>query len=126
MSPSFHEGDELVQEVFLSDRVDLPEHRLTAARRRRRNMDRAAVRLEHAERALNRTFEIEGLEMRGRGGAWYPVTSVSFSGDTMRLRSEHVAVPTEVRYGWGDFKPGNLANRYGLPLVPFWLKIENQ
>lgn len=86
----------------------------------------ACIRLEHAERALNRTSGVEGLEMRGRGGAWYPVTSISFNGDTMRLRSEHVAVPAEVRYGWGDFKPGNLANRYGLPLVPFWLKIERQ
>ena len=84
------------------------------------------VRLAHADRALNRTSEIEGLEVRGANGAWYPVTNISFGGDVMRIRSEFVSRPAEVRYGWGDFKPGNLAGRFGLPMVPFWLKIDNK
>ena len=32
--------------------------------------------------------------------------------------------PTEIRYGWGDFKPGNLKSVEGLPFAPFNLKIQ--
>ncbi len=35
-----------------------------------------------------------------------------------------VSEPCQVRYGWGDFNPGNLANTAGLPVAPFWVKLE--
>ena len=41
----------------------------------------------------------------------------------LRVRSEFVHDPCEVRYGWGDFKPGNLKNAEGLPVAPFWVKL---
>ena len=32
--------------------------------------------------------------------------------------------PRAVRYGWADFKPGNIHGVEGLPLVPFYLTLE--
>ena len=84
------------------------------------------VRLADAEKSLNRTSGIETLEVRAADGPWVPVSNVRFSGDVMRISCPEVPEPAEVRYGWGDFRPGNLAGRYGLPLVPFWMKLEKQ
>ena len=71
-------------------------------------------------------LEIEGLEVAGSEGIFYPVTYAYFEWETrvLRVRSEFVHDPCEVRYGWGDFNPGNLKNAEGLPVSPFWLKME--
>lgn len=83
-----------------------------------------AVTLENAREGLDRTEEIEGLEICGKDGVWKPVTSVRFMRGSMVVSSPEVAEPCEVRYGWGDYKPGNIHNVYGLPLFPFWLKLQ--
>ena len=84
------------------------------------------VYLSHSENGLNRWMEIEGLEVAGSEGIFYPVTYAYFvwGENALLVRSEFVPDPCQVRYGWGDFKPGNLKNCEGMPVSPFWLKVE--
>lgn len=83
------------------------------------------VALTDCQGGFDRTEEIEGLEICGSDGVWKPVTSIRVMGQNILVGSSEVADPREVRYGWGDFKPGNLHNVFGLPVFPFWLKLEN-
>ncbi len=85
-----------------------------------------AVELTNCPNGLSRWMEIEGLEVAGSEGIFYPVTYAYFEWGQkgLRVRSEFVHDPCEVRYGWGDFKPGNLKNCEGLPVAPFYLKVE--
>lgn len=85
-----------------------------------------SVELSNCWNGLNRWMEIEGLEVAGSEGVFYPVTYAYFEWETRTLtvRSEFVFDPCEVRYGWGDFNPGNLKNCEGLPVSPFWIKAQ--
>lgn len=85
-----------------------------------------AVLLTNCEDGLNRWMEIEGLEVAGYDGIFYPVTYAFFEWHpkVLRVRSEFVHDPCEVRYGWGDFNPGNLKNCQGMPVSPFWVKLK--
>ena len=85
-----------------------------------------AIELTNCENGLNRWQEIQGLEVCGSEGVFYPVTYAYFEWEpkVLRIRSEFVHDPCEVRYGWGDFKPGNLKNVEGLPVAPFRIKVE--
>lgn len=85
------------------------------------------VELTNMNNGINRWMEIEGLEVAGSEGVFYPVTCAQFDAESkiLRIRSEFVPDPCEVRYGWGDFKPGNLKNVEGLPVTPFRIKSEN-
>ena len=67
---------------------------------------------------LDRIEKIRGLEVRCGGGDWIPVERIRTEGDR-RLVIRCEEVPAGVRYGWGDFKPGNLHGGDGLPVVPF-------
>lgn len=64
--------------------------------------------------------------MAGSEGIFYPVSFAYYEWQPRMLvvRSEFVHDPQEVRYGWGDYKPGNLASCEGLPVAPFRLKAE--
>ena len=85
-----------------------------------------AVELTNCPNGTNRWMEIKGLEVAGSEGVFYPVTYAYFEWDlkVLRIRSEFVHDPCEVRYGWGDFKPGNLKNAEGLPVAPFRITVE--
>lgn len=87
-----------------------------------------AVELTNTQNGLNRWMEIEGLEVAGSEGVFYPVTYAYFEWEpkVLRIRSEFVWDPCEVRYGWGDFKPGNLKNVEGLPVAPFRIIVEKK
>ena len=84
------------------------------------------VELTNCWNGMNRWMEVKGLEVAGSEGIFYPVTFAYFEYDqkVLRIRSEFVHDPCRVRYGWGDFKPGNLKNSEGLPVAPFNLKLE--
>ena len=86
------------------------------------------VRLSNSWGGLDRWQEIEGLEVCGSEQIWKPVRYAYYEWDSeggyLRIRSEDVFDPSEVRYGWADFKPGNLHNHMGLPVAPFWVKLE--
>jgi len=85
-----------------------------------------AVELTNTPNGLSRWMEIEGLEVAGSEGIFYPVSYAYFEWEpkVLRVRSEFVPDPCEVRYGWGDFNPGNLKSTEGLPVAPFWVKLE--
>ena len=93
---------------------------------RRGTGNEIAVELTNCPNGLNRWLEIEALEVAGSDGVFYPVTCAGFEhgSQTLRIRSEFVHEPCEVRYGWGDFKPGNLKSAEGLPVSPFCIKAE--
>lgn len=82
------------------------------------------VRLTNCPNGIDRVNEIEGLEVCGADGVWYPVTKIRFNGDTMSIAIDEVQEPKSVRYGWADFRPGNIHSVEGLPLVPFCLELE--
>ena len=74
---------------------------------------------------IDRTQEIEGLEACGPDGVWHKVDRVMyFRGSMIIPTNDELKEVTEVRYGWADFMPGNIHSIEGLPLVPFWLKLE--
>lgn len=84
-----------------------------------------AVRLTNIPNGVDRMEMISALEVRGADGKWVPATSVSseWPNDFIVVKCPSVKAPVEVRYGWGDFKPGNLHNSDGLPVSPFWVKL---
>lgn len=82
------------------------------------------VRLENCQNGIDRVHGIEGLEVCGSDGVWHAVTDVTFNRSTMTIISDEVADPRAVRYGWADFKPGNIHGMTGLPLVPFCLSLD--
>ena len=84
------------------------------------------VELTNCRNGLDRWRGVEGLEVAGSDGIFYPTTDayLEWDGKTLRLNSVFVQDPCYVRYGWGDFKPGNMKNAEGLPVAPFNLKIE--
>lgn len=90
------------------------------------NRNEIAVELTYTHNGLNRWMEIEGLEMAGSDGVFYPVKYAYFEWEPkiLRIRSEFVCDPCEVRYGWGDYNPGNLKNVEGMPVAPFRIKVE--
>ncbi len=88
------------------------------------NMNAVSVELTNCANGINRTAEIKGLEVSGGDGIFYPVEKASFWNGSLMIRCSDVMFPAEVRYGWGDFNPGNLKNVEGLPVSPFWLKVE--
>ncbi len=83
------------------------------------------VELDNAPNGLNRWDEITGLEVAGPDGVFHPVTYAEYRDHkkALRVRCERVSNPVEVRYGWGDFNPGNLKSVEGLPVAPFWVKL---
>ena len=91
-----------------------------------KDSNEVGVVLSHCDNGLSRWMEIEGLEVAGSEGVFYPVTYAYFEWESrvLRIRSEFVYDPCEVRYGWGDFKPGNLKNAEGLPVAPFHIKLK--
>ncbi len=84
------------------------------------------VEMSNVPNGLNRWDEIVGLEVAGDDGAFYPVAFASYEWDKngLRIKCDRVSRPTQVRYGWGDFNPANLKSVEGLPVAPFWVKLE--
>lgn len=89
------------------------------------NGSEICVRLTNCPNGLDRWQEIEGLEVCGSEHIFKPVTFAYFEwAGYLRIRCEGVWDPCEVRYGWGDFRPGNLHNAEGLPVAPFDIKLK--
>lgn len=83
------------------------------------------VEIVNCPHGIDRTEEIEGLEACGPDGVWHKVSRVMyFRGSMIIPTNDELNEVSEVRYGWADFCPGNIHSVEGLPLVPFWLKVE--
>lgn len=85
------------------------------------------VKLANCSNGIDRNHGIDSLEIAGEDGEFHPVSDVYMLSPDCELQvmSPDVAYPVAVRYGWGDFCPGNLHNVDGLPVVPFNL-VMNQ
>lgn len=78
------------------------------------------VKLKNAGMGLDRWTGIEGLEICGADGIFHKVSDAMYDWDGLfKISHPDVPHPVEVRYCWGDFKPGNLHSTTGLPLAPF-------
>ena len=56
--------------------------------------------------------------MAGEDRKWY-WADATIDGESVVVRSDKVAKPVAVRYGWAHNPPVNLYNKAGLPAVPF-------
>ena len=82
---------------------------------------RIRVRFQYAEGGLT-TRDGQSpshVEVAGEDGVFHPATA-SIEGSDLLVRSEAVAVPKLVRYGWNEKAMPNLASKQGrLPVAPF-------
>lgn len=82
------------------------------------------VEFSNCSKGVNRTRGIEGLEICCEDGSIIPVDRIKFSGKgIMKIPCEGIDGIKYVRYGWGDFKPGNLKSAWGLPVIPFEIAL---
>lgn len=87
------------------------------------NPGEIVVKFENAQNGFDRVCEIQALEVCGPDGVYVPVTEVAAANNAITIKAAGIDNPCGVRYGWGDFKPGNLHNIAGLPVAPFNLKL---
>ena len=83
--------------------------------------NKAIVRFDHVGGGLVcRGSELSGFQISGKDHKFVPARA-EIRGDTVVLTADGIDQPTAVRYGWVNFaKPElNLANKAGLPAVPF-------
>ena len=73
---------------------------------------------DNAPEGFNRMSDMEGFEMAGEDKVFYPAEAEA-CGNQIKVTCENVKNPVAVRYGFRDYKPGNVANLRGLPLYPF-------
>ena len=83
------------------------------------------VKFTSCPNGIDREHGVIGLEIAGEDGVFYPVEDVYMRWQNweLQVKSPEVPHPVTARYGWGDFRPGNLHNAEGLPFVPFCLTI---
>ncbi|WP_291557641.1 sialate O-acetylesterase [Bacteroides sp.] len=73
---------------------------------------------DNAPEGFNRMSDMEGFEMAGEDKVFYPAEAEA-CGNQIKVTCENVKNPVAVRYGFRDYKPGNVANLRSLPLYPF-------
>lgn len=78
----------------------------------------AFLSFDHAGGGFNRMTDIQGFEIAGEDKVFYPAKA-ELDGVHIKVSSDQVPTPAAVRYGFRDFKPGNVANIRELPLYPF-------
>ena len=80
---------------------------------------KVVVSLDHAEYGFNRLTGIEGFELCGSDGVFHPADVAVDAQMRLVVSSKEVPEPTAVRYCFRNFQIGNLANSWGLPVIPF-------
>jgi len=83
------------------------------------------IEFRNCEKGVNRYVGITALELCYINGDIVPVSQIDFKhGGKMIIKCNKPEEVKCVRYGWGDFVPGNLKSVEGLPFFPFELPIE--
>ena len=79
------------------------------------------IAVESKSDGICRNYDIEGFEVAGADRVFHPADSVTLDWRTNEfiVSSKEVPEPVAARYGWGDFKPGNVQGAKYLTLVPF-------
>lgn len=79
------------------------------------------VAIDAPSYGICRNYQIEGFEVAGADKVFHPADSVWLNWQTNEfvVSSKDVPEPVAVRYGWGDFMPGNVHSGNYLPLLPF-------
>lgn len=80
---------------------------------------KVVVSLDNAEYGFNRLTGIEGFELCGSDGVFCPADVAVDAQMRLVVSSKEVPEPTAVRYCFRNFQIGNLANSWGLPVIPF-------
>ena len=80
---------------------------------------KAVVSLDNAEYGFNRLVGIEGFELCGSNGVFHPADVTVDAQMRLVVSSKEVSEPAAVRYCFRNFQIGNLANSWGLPVIPF-------
>jgi hypothetical protein len=68
--------------------------------------------------ALSKGAKLNGFAIAGENHA-FVWAEAHIDGDAVLVSSPQITTPVAVRYAWGDDPVCNLANRAGLPAVPF-------
>lgn len=80
------------------------------------------VNFFYAEKLHSTTKTIEGFELAGIDGVFYPAKAVICEEQsTIKLTSAKVKKPTQVRYAWKNTAQPSLRNEYNMPATCFWL-----
>ncbi len=90
-----------------------PEYKSMCAKRGRLYLD-----FTQTKNGFNRQEDILGFEVCGEDSVFHPATAVVKDTQIM-VYSPDVAKPVAVRYCFKNFQKGNLANKEGLPIIPF-------
>jgi sialate O-acetylesterase len=76
------------------------------------------VHFANAESGLEARGALEGFEVAGTDGLYYPAEA-AIQGDTALVCSPKVTQPERVRYAWIKYGPTPLFAKNGLPAMPF-------
>lgn len=80
----------------------------------------AWVEFENLHMGICRNYMLEGFELAGPDKVFHPATGwLHWQTNELVLTADGVDEPTAVRYGFGDFKPGNFIGGNEQPAVPF-------
>lgn len=72
-----------------------------------------------------RTKDLDGFELAGEDGVWYPAKAVVQRGGEYKAKAikvykcPEVPNPVAVRYAWSTWCPSTLYNCFGIPATPF-------
>lgn len=79
----------------------------------------AIIEFDNASDGFSRMKGFTGFEVAGEDRVFHPAVGEMVDNTSIRLVCDSVTVPVAVRYGFGNYKPGNVASLRGLPLYPF-------
>lgn len=79
----------------------------------------AVVKLRDTENGIYPLYGIQGFEIAGEDGKFYPAAARYDWNGGIVVTSPKVHKPTAVRYCFRNFKLGTARNQGGLPLLPF-------
>lgn len=81
--------------------------------------DTCYVRLKNGYDAISRFEDIQGFEVAGEDRVFHKANAYHYYTKGIIITCPEVKKPVAVRYCFRNFQLGNVANRAGLPLIPF-------